>query len=156
LADVTSTIRPASSRSIPSTGWRSRDREPARVELLRHRVDQEGRVGGVRLDDRADRRVGVAGERGVEGADGDRVGATRVGELERADHLAEQLLGGEGLGGVGGQAADVELREGGDEVGASGVQPIGDLLEQLPEKSVPPGSQPDRAHLIRRTRALTA
>ena len=42
-----------------------------RGELVGDGVDEERRVLGVRLDDRADRRVAVAGERRVEGAHGD-------------------------------------------------------------------------------------
>ncbi len=90
----TSTMRPSASRSTPITGWiTSRTAEAAGVELRRHRVDQERRVGRVRLEHRARQRVAVGLQRRVERAHRERRGAAAVGEVEHADDLAEQLLG---------------------------------------------------------------
>jgi hypothetical protein len=65
--------------------------EPPRAELLVHRVEQEGRVGGVRLDGGAERLVPVARERRVERPHRD-LALAAVGELEGAEDLPRELV----------------------------------------------------------------
>ena len=73
------------------------DLEPVRLERGRHRVDQERPVVGVGLHHRAERLVAVLGQRRVERAHGDRLVAAGGRELERAEHLGQQVVGRDAL-----------------------------------------------------------
>jgi hypothetical protein len=101
------------------------DGDPTRLELEVHRVEQERRVDGVRLQDRSRRRVPVGLDRRVEHADRHLVRAPAVREIERRHDDARELVLGH-LGDVGGrQAAREHTRERGDGVGAIPGDPAG-------------------------------
>jgi hypothetical protein len=106
------------------------DLEPVRLERARNRVDQERPVVGVGLHDRAERLVAVLGERGVERAYGDRLGAASGREVERADDLGQQVLGRDARGRVAGQPPQVRVRERADGVRALGRNPFSDQCLQ--------------------------
>ncbi len=110
------------------------DLEAPCAELLRDRVDQERHVLGVRLDDRADGRVPVSGESGIEHANGERCNAAAVGELEQAHDLAEELLGIESLGDVRRDAPDVGAGELPDRLDPVRGDALADACEQRIEQ----------------------
>ena len=127
------------------------EHEPDRMtllgDLLRERIDEERRVLGVLLDDRADRRVAVARKGRVERPDSDGIGAAGVGELEDAHHLPEQLLRGQAGGDLSREPARVHTGERADDLCPVGGQVVGDAFEQLPEKPLLPKCKAaDHAH----------
>ena len=83
------------------------DADPLRLELGADAVDEERQVVGVRLEHAAGALVAVLLGRRVERADGDRAVAAGGREVERARDLGEQRLRRRGLGGVGGEPAEV-------------------------------------------------
>ena len=118
-------------------------REPAGVELGRDRVDQERRVGRVRLEHGARQRIAVRLQRRVERAHGERRGAAPVGEVEHADDLAEQLLGREPGEGVGGHPVEVRLGEGAKER-CPGPRPLDDARVELADDGTLRGAHIER------------
>ncbi len=93
------------------------DRETTRRELLRDRVDEEGRVVGRGLDDRAVASVPVHVGIGVEDADGGRLEAAAVREREGGGGERVQLVGRDRLEVVIRQASQERSSEGGDRRG---------------------------------------
>ena len=105
------------------------DRETARREFLGDRVDEEGRVVGVDLDDRAVASVPVDVGLGVEDADGGRLEAAAVREREGGGGEREQLVGRDRLEVVFSQASQQRSGEGGERLGPVGPdRSLGTLL----------------------------
>ena len=97
------------------------DREAPRRELLRDRVDEERRVVGRNLDDGPVAAIAVVLRIGVEDADGRRLEASAVSELEGGGREREQLVGRDLFEVFVGQPAQQRSGEDLERVGPLGV-----------------------------------
>ena len=129
--DITRSMRPCSSRTVPTTGWSTRRTVSSRAASSSvTESTRNGESSVVGLDDGAVRVVPVALGVGIEDADDGGTQAASVDERERGGHQPVELLGlgrGELLFG---QTPDVGLRERVDRVASLGWHPLVDEREQ--------------------------